>query len=166
MHTIYNELCVFITAANNVAANSVSSASNCLESADLKLVDVSSRSQMENNGWSFDTGYDKFDAFKRKCGVHNTWYGFKYPNDNDGKVSATFTGSGTVTLDYGNCYHVGKVKVYLGNQLKSVANENTPTKQITFDFSPKDVLVVSERASIIKLNSLKLTCKGKTFFHA
>ena len=119
---------------------------------------------MEDNGWAFDVNYDKPNNFKSTCDMHNTWYGFKYPGE--GKVSATFTGSGTATLDYGNCYTLGKVNVYLNGELKDVAYKNTPSRKITFDFSPNDVILLSETdgETVIKLNSLKVICNGKAFF--
>ena len=140
-------------------------AQTCPEEADLKLTDVSSKSQMENNGWFFDIERHVLDKFKDTCGMHNTWYGFSHTGD--GKITATFTGSGTATLDYGNCFtdsnFNGKVNVYLGGKLIDVANMNTPSRQITFDFSALEVLLLSETdVGIIKLNSLKLSCKGKT----
>ena len=138
----------------------------CLEAADSKLTDLSSKSTMENNGWSFDTNKNKESHFKSTCDMHDTWYGFKYPGV--GTVSSTFTGSGTAILDYGNCHNIGEVHVYLNGILTDVAYKNTPSKQITFDFFPNDVLLISEtnNDAIIKLNSLKLTCKGERFFYA
>lgn len=134
----------------------------CLEEADLRLTDVSSRSNMERSGWSFNTNNDKRVEYKDSCGVHDTWYGYKYPGD--GSVTATFTGSGTATLDYGNCHTVGCVIVYLNGEIQDITYKNTPSKEITFDFSPNDVLLLSETEgeTIIKLNSLKITCKACT----
>ena len=133
----------------------------CLEAVDVKLTDVSSKSQMENNGWSFDTDFDKTALYKDICDMQNTWYGYKFPGE--GTTTAKFTGSGTATLDYGNCYTAGKVNVYLNGVLKDVANMNMPSKSITFNFSPNDALLLSEDTAIIKLNSLNLTCKGNEF---
>ena len=141
-------------------------AKNCPEAADFNLIDVSSKLQMENNGWSFDINSHESSTYIDTCGAHNTWYGYTYPGD--GTITATFTGSGTATLDYGNCFtdtnHNGKVNVHLNGNLIDVANTNTASKQIKFDFSPKDVLLLSETVGIIKLNSLKLSCKGKTLY--
>ena len=133
----------------------------CPDAADVKLTNVRSKSQMKNNGWSFDTNYDENSYVS--CAIPNTWYGYKYPGV--GTVTASFTGWGTATLDYGNCLTEGKVNVYLNGVLKDVAYKNTPSKQITFDFSPNDVLLLSETYGVIKLNSLKLTCRGRTFFY-
>lgn len=141
------------------------SAKCLLDEADVKLRDVRSKSQMINNGWSFDITIHKPVQHNATCGMHNTWYGFKYPGD--GTVNATFTGSGIAILDYGNCVATGSVNVHLNSQLKDVAQNNTPSTQITFEFSPSDVLRLSESGeSVIKINSLNLTCKGNTFFYA
>ena len=148
-------------------------AKNCLEVSDFKLTDVSSKSQMENSGWSFDIEYHNPEKYKKTCGTNNTWYGFTsnwVERERNSKITATFTGSGTATLDYGNCFfdskHNGKVNVYLNGKLVDVADMSTVSKQITFAFSPMDVLLLSEDTGIIKINSLKMNCKGKTFFHA
>ena len=141
---------------------------NCLEIADFKLTDVSSKSQMENNGWFFDVEYHNPEEYKETCGTNNTWYGFT--KNGDGKITANFTGSGTATLDYGNCrtdLYSSKVKVSLNDKPIDEASYNTPSKQITFVFSPTDVLLLAGiNNGVIKLNSLTLTCQGKTFFHA
>ena len=121
---------------------------------------------MVKNGWTFDTNYDQNDFYKSKCSAHNTWYGYKNPGD--GSVSATFTGSGTLTLDFGNCYAKGGcVVVTLNKERKDIVYKNTPSKKVTFNFSPNDVLKLTETEgnAIIKLNSLKITCQGKLVFH-
>ena len=141
-------------------------AKNCLEAADFKLSDVSSKSRMENNGWSFDIAYNKPVRYKEICSTDNTWYGYTETPD-DGKIATTFTGWGTATLDYGNClvgaYDRGTVNVLLNDKLIDLAQKNTGSTQITFDFYPKDVLLLKGTlGGVIKLNSLKLTCQGKT----
>lgn len=131
---------------------------DCPATVDFQLTDLSSTSQMESNGWSFDTNYDATNWNQAEaCNVHDTWYGFKSPGD--GTVTATFTGSGSATLDYGNCWTQGYVSVYLNGELKDGASPNTPSKIITFNFSPNDVLVLEETGEcVIKLNSLELGC--------
>ena len=117
---------------------------------------------MENKGWTLDTDnqFDKWSHEKaRSCG-DKTWYGFRAPGV--GKISATFVGTGAATLDYGNCFNDGKVHVYLNGKLIDTALPNTPSKQITFHFNPRDVLSLDENPDgIIKLNSLNLHCEGK-----
>ena len=81
--------------------------------------------------------------------------------------AAAPTGSGTASLDYGNCFEGerGKVNVYLNSNLIDVAKKNTFSKKVAFDFFPNDVLLLSETdVAIIKLNSLTLSCKGNNTF--
>ena len=137
---------------------------NCGNADDFKLMDITSRKQMETNGWSFNIDTDEPQKYKETCGSDNTWYGFS--TYGIGRVSATFTGKGTATLDYGNCLteeHLGGyVNVKLNNQKIDVAPKDTTSKLITFDFNPMDVLLLDESTNaIIKLNSLKITCRGK-----
>ena len=126
---------------------------------------------MEMKGWSFDINRHELAGLqidgvqhtannKDKCGTHNTWYGYKYPGD--GKISATFSGSGTATLDYGNCFGAGEVNVYLNDKLIDTAYKNAPEKQIIFGYSSNDALSLSETSGIIKLNSLELKSIGKS----
>ena len=137
---------------------------NCPETADFKLTDFSSRSVMENNGWSFDITDDATTdtGYESKCNMHGTYYGWKFPGV--GKISATFAGSGTAKLDYGNCHNMGYVNVHLSGELLDGASANTPSKLFSFNFSPNDVLMLEETDgnTVIKFNSLDLSC-GKTF---
>ena len=118
---------------------------------------------MEVNGWQFiNINFDMPENMSADdlsaCG-DTGWYGFTHPGT--GKVSATFAGTGTATLDYGNCYTGGSTNTFLNDSLIDVAGNNTPSKQITFDFSPGDVLVIVEAGGIIKLNSLTIQCRGQ-----
>ena len=122
---------------------------------------------MKQNGWSFHIDSDEPRQYKETCGSHHTWYGFSAKGI--GKVTATFTGKGTATLDYGNCLTDknldGNVNVKLNNQKIDVAPKDTASKLITFDFNPADVLQLDESTdAIIKLNSLTLACRGKHIF--
>ena len=118
---------------------------------------------MEVKGWLFDINYDipsdlPYDLLSA-CGG-KAWYGFKHPGI--GKISATFAGMGTATLGYGNCYTGGQTNIFLNGRLIDAAERNTPSTQITFDFSPGDVLLINEDdTGIIKLNSLTLKCKSE-----
>ena len=138
---------------------------NCPHPADLELTDVSSKLQMETKGWAFSPNIrHKPLEFNNTCGKHNTWYGDKNPDVAGSfvEITATFTGSGTATLDYGNCRDKGKVNVNLGRDRVDTAYENTTSKLKKFKFFPKQVLSLRVSGpSVIKLNSLQLTCQGK-----
>ena len=113
---------------------------------------------METKGWMFDITADMKSGYEKACGT-DTWYGFT-GGWNIGRISATFSGLGTATLDYGNCWQ-NEVKVQLNGELISMAPKNTLTNQVIFDFVPGDVLSLEEDYAIIKLNSLKLSCQGE-----
>ena len=118
---------------------------------------------MENRGWSFNIDRH-MKGFKDTCIQRRekylqmyTWYG--YLKTGKGQINATFSGSGTATMIYGNCNKEPlEVSVHLNDKLIDVT---TSTTEIAFDFSPSDVLSISEVDGIIKLVSLKLDCTGE-----
>ena len=118
---------------------------------------------MENNGWTFSSdirseGISADKAILDACGSE-TWYG--WGGSGNGKVSATFVGSGTATLDYGNCWIHGTVNVYLNGVILATSQKKSPSQITTFTFSPSDVLSVEESGhAVIKLNSLMVKCRG------
>ena len=122
---------------------------------------------MEKNGWVFDILHHNDKDFISSCGSSDTWFGYsksgiQSQDYGDGWLSATFSGSGTVTLDYGNCHSSGNVSVYFNGNLKDTSSSNSPSQKILLDYSPSDVLLLEETSEgIIKLNSLTLSCKGK-----
>ena len=118
---------------------------------------------MSNNGWSFSSHTWSHNS-RPKCNAYapNSYHGFV--NGYDGEITATFTGKGTATLDYGNC-GAGKVYVFLDGGIKDTASGDAISKKITFDFTAGTVLKISEEQSggnqaIIKLSSLQFTCLG------
>ena len=123
---------------------------------------------MELKGWQFNIVLDMPSDCGPGCELSNcgdkTWYG--YNNIGHGDVRATFSGTGTATLDFGNCHPSrGETNVLLmsGDNIRTLdtAEKNTPSKQIMFDFSPGEVLLIGEADGVIKLNSLTLNCKGE-----
>ena len=124
---------------------------------------------MEKNGWVFDILHHEDKDFKSSCGSSDTWFGYsksgiQSQDSGDGWLSAAFSGSGTVTLDYGNCHSNGNVSVYFNGIIQDIASSNSPSNEISLDYSPSDVLLLKEtNEGIIKLNSLRLSCKGKLF---
>ena len=134
---------------------------SCPHVDDLGLTDVTSKAQMERKGWQFEQDMTHmYSGFQENCGTE-TWYGYQY-SAKTGSINATFLGSGTATLDYGSCTpYDGKTNVYLNEEILGTADQNSPSKRLTFDFSPGDVLKIEEvNIGIIKLNSLQLNCKG------
>ena len=132
----------------------------------LDLADVSSKTVMESNGWVFHgkkgcgTGKWYEDSNGQKVCGPGSWY---CSGSAIGSISTTLRGSGSATLDFGNCYTKGKVVVLLNGQEingkgKSTANANVKSKNITFKFIPGDELKIIEPDNgIIKLNSFTLS---------
>jgi len=95
-----------------------------------------SKTTMESAGWAFNWN----DAYTftldrgRFCpNVPSASYcGFRYPGD--GSISLTLSGSGTVTVDYGNSYPNGVVTLYLNNEAIDSASASRPSKTKEFAF--------------------------------
>ena len=116
-----------------------------------------SMESMQNSGWNFDISHSNDPTYWAECGT-STWYGYKYGYD-IGSVYATLVGSGTATLNFGNCYSGGRVTVYLNGRDIAYAVAYTFEQEVTFDYSSGDILTIKEDPmAIIKLNSLKLSC--------
>ena len=116
---------------------------------------------MKRNGWKLDVTHSMTKSYSRKCGMES-WYGYNRGTA-VGSVETTFQGTGKATLNFGNCYRTGRVIVYLNDKEISRANRNTPRKEVEFEYSKGDVLLIEEvRVGIIKLNSLELHYKGIT----
>ena len=128
---------------------------------------------MKISGWRFSSNIrHKNPTFNNTCGRTNTWYG-------DGGLfvwaQASFKGSGTAMLDYGNCNNVGKIKVettvcwedlldLTQCSLKQISESNTKdsSNKVSFEFTPNQNLkITSSGNAIIKINSLDISCIGK-----
>ena len=120
---------------------------------------------MKKGGWVVDGAPEHAYQYAEFCGGLKTFYGYKYASA-VGFVKATFKGSGTGTLDFGNCYFTGVTKVYLNNSPIGIANSNEKSVVISFDYQKGDVLKITEEGiGILRINSLKLRgCEkeGKT----
>ena len=114
---------------------------------------------MKNGGW-IDNGIVFPIDYAFSCGGYETFWGFQYPDI--GYVKASFKGSGTGTLDFGNCYDKGETRVYLNNQSIAEADPLHTSEIIRFSYKKGDVLKITEERAIIKLNSFKLDgCEEK-----
>ena len=89
------------------------------------------------------------------------WYGYKSDED-VGSISATFSGSGSGTLSFGNCHSGGKVEVYLTSDTEverlgtAMAHEKM---DIAFHYESGDTLYFKEyEVAIIALYWLRLSC--------
>ena len=123
---------------------------------DEKLKDLSSAEAMKLNGWRINTKYSMNSKYRSRCG-DETWYGYNY-GYSVGSAQASFEGTGTAKLSYGNCYQKGQVLVYLNNEEISRATASESKKEVTFNYSKGDTLLIKEvNIGIIKLNSLDLS---------
>jgi len=98
-----------------------------------------------------------YDGFGSVCA--GSWSAYKHPGD--GAISTILSGTGTASLNYGNCFtrSTGTVKVYLNGTAISSAFSNAPISAVTFSFTNGDVLRIEESPSaIIKMNSLAISC--------
>ena len=140
-------------------------ADHLFSAEDKKLENLRDANVMEDNGWKIHCNKKVVSAFSQRekdlCGSE-TWFGSQR-NNAIGWVNATFVGSGTATLNFGNCWKEGNVWVYLNDKELSNVSNGTPTKEITFSYSESDILGIKEDNAIIKLNSLKLKRTGMQF---
>ena len=124
--------------------------------ADKRLGDLSSQSVMIKNGWIINVLSANDPKYKNQCGMNKTWFGYTYGYP-VGSVKTTFLGNGKAVLNYGNCYYKGQVKVLLNKKQISSANGNVINKEVTFNYSKGDTLIIKEvNVAIIKLNSLEI----------
>ena len=133
------------------------------------LTDITSRDIMEANGWVFENLTSNISycmpsrpTIKEKCrgenGTH--WYGWGC-GKNVGAVSITFKGSGTATLNYGNCWDSGRVNVYLNNVKVSYSLPGT-TEMYRFPYNDGNELKImdEEGNAIINIFDITFNCKG------
>ena len=108
------------------------------------------------NGWRIDVTNSMEPKYGFTCG-RKTWYGYNYAFS-VGSIQASFEGTGTAKLRYGNCYMSGQVIVYLNGKEISRAEAYDTMKEVIFNYSKGDTLLLKEvNIAIIKLNSLELS---------
>ena len=150
---------------------------NCPSPKDLKLTDLpvsdnylTSMDDMTSNGWSFSSNIEtgNWQSVYDRCA--NDALIFWGKKEESGSVMAKFSGTGSATLDYGNCGLQGTVTVYLKNNVIHTAAKNSKdpkdpknsfSNKIYFSFSPNDVLKLEDTdAGAIRIISLDLRCQG------
>ena len=116
---------------------------------------------MKENGWQFDFSFnsDYLDFVGKKCGEQAKWYGWS-SGYQVGTISATLQGTGQVTIDYGNCWDKGTVKLYMDDGVISTAAVGSRSVKKTISFSPGSVLKLKDEDdnSVISLNSVTFQC--------
>ena len=125
---------------------------------------------MKSNGWIFENLTSDMSEcmpftsiVSDVCGRDFNWYGWGCGNIN-GSVSTILRGSGTATLQYGNCWNAGKVNVYLNNT-KIISSRSATVELQTFDYRDGDELKIMEEDGngIIQIMNISFACKGSTF---
>ena len=137
----------------------------CSENNKLNL--LGDHSIMSANGWNFDlthdgsTQTDTYKSIDEKCGTISKWYGWS-SHAIVGTISAVLNGTGEVTIDFGNCWDDGNVKVYLDSKLITLAGESAHSITKTFPFTPGSLLEIKDENgnAVILLNSIKFSCNG------
>lgn len=126
---------------------------------------------MAQHGWKFDFTHDGsvpseiYTRVGRTCGPRAKWYGWS-AHARVGTLSATLKGKGEITIDFGNCWNEGQVRVYLDNQQVAFANAGNKRKRATFSFTPGSVLKIRDESgnAVIMLNSINFKCSGIKHF--
>merc|ERR1711977_426989 len=123
--------------------------------------DFSSRTAMTNAGWSFgwDDSYDFKPSPSTFCSSvpSTSWCGFRYPGV--ATLSLTFPSSGSVTVDFGNSWHVGTTLMKLNGNLIATASTGVRSTTHSFSFNANDVLSFTETSdTVMDVNSLSFTC--------
>ena len=126
---------------------------------DIGVSNIKSRSDMEENGWTFHLSHSDMVLHGDRCG-NNGWFGF-YSGSSVGSISAYFKGRGTARLIFGNCWIDNEVAVYLNHKKISFAYGNETRQETYFNFISGDTLRIVEDGAIIKLHSLTISCDGK-----
>ena len=138
---------------------------------DSRLSILTSRSDMEQNGWAFaNVGRSVVPRSGRhddKCGK-DSWYGWKTPDAKvPASVSAFFLGSGSAVLDFGNCHVAGSIDVFLEHAENDVATKidtamaMRTSRKVSFEFREGTILNITTKGGIIKLNRLSISCNGQ-----
>ena len=118
---------------------------------------------MQKNGWTWSSNLHVNNAgylgpsYYADCSRYEkSWYGYA-TGAAIGTISATFLGSGSAVLNYGNCYFQGQVVVSLSGKEISRVGAFVFEKEISFNFAKGDILELKEiNTGIIKLNTFKI----------
>ena len=134
---------------------------------------------MSSNGWKFDLTNDgstpsaaAYAYVGKYCAAKNgkrNWFGWS-DWKKVGTLSTVLKGSGNLTINFGNCWNSGKVKVYLDAKLMATADKSElghpKTVTATFAFHQGSLLEIKDEGdnSVISLNSMTFDCSGKILF--
>ena len=116
---------------------------------------------MKNAGWNLGVGdwQNNHGHVASRCRRGTNWFGWT-GGSNVGTVSIKLQGNGEATLDFGNCWDAGEVKVYVDDKEVASAQPNTPSKTVSFNFRDGDILKLRDEGqnSVIAINVLTFRC--------
>ena len=116
---------------------------------------------MKNAGWNLgvEEWQNSHAKVAEKCRRGTNWFGWS-AHAKVGIVSTTLQGNGKATLDFGNCWDTGEVKVYLNDEVVASAQKNTPSKTVSFNFHDGDILKLRDEGpnSKITINDITFSC--------
>ena len=132
---------------------------------DARLSDLTNKSTMRQNGWVFE---NKSSGLQTRLGpYHEDCKTTTFYERGLTSVSAVFQGSGSATLDFGNCLFNGVVEVLLydhhnvTNATKiAVAQGSEESKSVEFDFQGGSILEIRTDFGIVALNRMVISCGG------
>ena len=118
---------------------------------------------MKNAGWNLgvENWQNNNAAVAAKCRRGTNWFGWT-DSSNVGSVSIKLQGNGEATLDFGNCWDAGEVKVYVDDKEVASAQPNTPSKTVSFNFRDGDILKLRDEGqnSVIAINDITFRCSS------
>ena len=120
---------------------------------------------MTKAGWNLGVEHWKNDRpdfltrCRRETAGQTNWFGWS-SNRTVGTVSTTLHENGRASLDFGNCWEGGKVKVYLNDRVVASAGAYTPSQTAMFDFQDGDMLKLRDEGygAVIVINQITFSC--------
>jgi len=119
--------------------------------------------QMAEEGWTVDVGSadTTHTEVKAACAPNWLWFGWS-SSTSVGTLSATLLGTGTATINFGNCWNQGIVRFYKNDQKLASAPVGRKSVTFQFDYTNGDVIKLKDEGanSVISLNSLSFACRN------
>ena len=118
---------------------------------------------MKHAGWNLgvDAWQNNYAPVAAKCRRGTNWFGYS-GGTKVGTVSTILKGNGEATLDFGNCWDQGVVKVYLNDKVVASAHKSNPSKTVSFNFHNGDFLRLRDEGqnSVIAINDITFRCSS------
>ena len=158
---------LFAAAVGSVSAITVNDMKKCME---INVNDFSTFATMQAAGWSSTKGTRHHHAgvgsYTRAGAVCNNgqknWWGWKN-GAAVGEISVASPVTSDVTIDVGNCWNRGTVKVYVDDKVVATARVNQGSVKATFRVAKGQRIRIRDegRNSVMRINSIKIhSCTG------